>query len=46
MACITALLTWNYIQRPALRHKDVPAKLARSILGPRIAGMLRSGATV
>lgn len=46
MACITALLTWNYIERPALRHKDVPAKLARSILGPRIAGMLRSGATV
>jgi peptidoglycan/LPS O-acetylase OafA/YrhL len=43
LACLTAILTWNFIESPALRHKDVPARLVRTIIGSRLAGLLKSG---
>nr|WP_240949939.1 acyltransferase [Novosphingobium sp. ERN07] len=38
MACLIALMTWTFIEKPALRYKDVPARLVRSLIGPRLAG--------
>lgn len=33
LTCIAAFASWTLIEKPALRHKSLPASLARSILG-------------
>lgn len=32
IACVVAWISWTTIERPALRHKDLPAQLARRML--------------
>lgn len=44
-AMILAWGSWTFIEKPALRYKDVPARWMRTLLGPRISTLLKRGAT-
>lgn len=44
LAALTAFMTWTFLEKPALRHKDAPAILARRILGPRLSMLFKRGA--
>jgi peptidoglycan/LPS O-acetylase OafA/YrhL len=33
LACLAALFTWTFIEKPALRRKSLPAELVRRVLG-------------
>ncbi|HQS95387.1 MAG TPA: hypothetical protein PK823_02685 [Novosphingobium sp.] len=44
ISLVAAIGTWTFIEKPALKHKDLPAHLAKSLLGENISKLLTRGA--